>query len=336
MMTKDTGFIELKKDIRENNLKNIYLFYGNEAFIKEVYINKFKELINHGGFPDFNHIVLDEKSMDFAVIDDSIESFPMMVENKLVIIKNSGIFHKPKEEIKEFWQNRLQTIPEYVTIIFTEIECDKRSALFKAVSKLGRTVEFEYLTETDMVAWIEREARAGGKIISKNNATYMASICGEGLSYVKNELDKLMNFCEKEITLSDINRMVSKSLSVKVFELTDAIMSGNSQKALSLMNDFKTVKEPAFKILYLLSGTFDKMLRCKLMLSEGASYNEIAEKTKLKPFIVKKYTEGAKTYDENYLIDRIIRVADIDLDIKEGNIDEWTALEQYVIESLKK
>ena len=31
-----------------------------------------------------------------------------------------------------------------------------------------------------------------------------------------------------------------------------------------------------------------------------------------------------------------MRVADIDLNIKEGNIDEWTALEQYVIESVEK
>jgi len=335
-MANDTGFIELKKQIRDNALGNLYLFFGNEVFIKDSYVRKLKDIITDGGFPDFNHIIIDDKNISFADIDDALESFPMMTEQKLVIIKNSDIFYKAKEDTKEFWTNRLKNIPEYVTLIFDETELDKRSSLYKAVTKNGLAVEFEYLSEADMVSWIEREARTNKKTISRNNAQYMASICDSGLSYVKQELEKLINFCDSEITLSDIDRIVAKSLDVRVFELTDAIMSRNANLAISLMNDFKTVKESAFKILYLLSGTFDKMLRSKLMLAEGASFGEIAEKTGLKPFIVKKYVENGKKFRENYLIDRIMRVADIDLDIKEGNIDEWTALEQYVVESVEK
>lgn len=335
-MAKDSGFIELKKQIRDKNMGNLYLFFGDEVYIKEAYVGKMKEIITDGGFPDFNHIVIEEKDMSFDVIDDALESFPMMTEKKLVIIKNSGIFSKAREEVKEFWTDRLKNIPDYVTLLFDETELDKRSNLYKLLTKSGLAVEFEYLGESDMVSWIEREVRSGKKSISRNNAQYMASICDNGLSYVKHELDKLISFCDNEITLSDIDRLVAKSLDVRVFELTDAIMTGNAERAVSLMNDFKTVKESAFKILYLLSGTFDKMLRSRLMLAEGASYNEIAEKTGLKPFIVKKYIENAKKFKENYLVERIMRVADIDLSIKEGSIDEWTALEQYVIESVEK
>lgn len=335
-MAKDTGFIELKKQIRDNTIGNLYLFFGDEVYIKDIYIGKIKEIIKDAGFPDFNHIVIDEKDVSFDVIDDALESFPMMTEQKLVIIKNSGIFYKANETVKEYWSNRLKDIPDYVTLLFDETELDKRSSLYKLLQKSGMAVEFEYLSETDMVSWIEREARKYKKTISRNNAQYMAGICDEGISYVKNELDKLINFCDSEITLSDIDRMVSKSLTVRVFELTDSIMTGNANLAVSLMNDFKTVKESAFKILYLLSGTFDKMLRSKLMLAEGASYGEIAEKTGLKPFLVKKYIESGKRFKEDYLVERIMRVADIDLSIKEGSIDEWTALEQYVIESVEK
>lgn len=332
-MAGNTGFIELKKQIKDKNLKNLYLFFGDEEYIKNIYIDKIKELIPDGGLPDFNHISMDEKDLSFDAIDDALESFPMMTEKKLVIIKNSDIFYKTKEDIKEFWIKRLKDIPEYVTLIFDEGKIDKRSSLYKTVSKFGLGVEFEYLSETDMVLWIEREVRKNKKTITRNNAQYLAGVCGSGLSYVKHELEKLIDFSENEITLSDIDRTVAKSLDIRVFELADAIMNGNADYAVSLMNDFKTVKESAFKILYLLSGTFDKMLRSKLMLAEGASFNEIAEKTGLKPFIARKYAENGKKFKENYLIERITRVADIDLDIKEGNIDEWIALEQYVREN---
>ena len=259
-MANDTGFIELKKQIRDNKLGNLYLFFGDEIYIKDSYIKKLKDIITDGGFPDFNHIIIDDKNISFADIDDALESFPMMTEQKLVIIKNSDIFYKAKEDTKEFWTNRLKNIPEYVTLIFDENELDKRSSLYKTLTKSGLDVEFEYLSEADMVSWIEREVRNSKKTISRNNAQYMASICDSGLSYVKHELEKLINFCDTEITLSDIDRIVAKSLDVRVFELTDSIMTGNANQAISLMNDFKTVKESAFKILYLLSGTFDKML----------------------------------------------------------------------------
>ena len=335
-MAKDNGFIELKKQIRDNEIKNLYLFFGDETYIKEVYIKKIKDLIPDGGFADFNHILLDEKDLTFDAIDDTFESYPMFSEKKLIIIKNSGIFSKPKEEIKNFWIEKLKNIPDYVTLLFDETAIDKRSSLYKQVDKSGMVVEFEYLSETDMIAWLEREARNHKKIISKNNAHYMVNICDSGLSYVKNELDKLINFCETEITLADIERIVSKSLSIKVFELTDAIMEKNADTAISIANDLKTVKESAFKILYLLSSTFDKMLHSKLMLKEGRTHNEIAEKTGLRPFLVRKYLDGAKKFSEDYLTDRIIKVAEIDLLIKEGQIPEWTALEQYILESVEK
>lgn len=335
-MAKDNGFSELKLQIKENKLKNIYLFFGDEAYIKEIYIQKITDMLVEPSLTDFNLTVLEEKNITFEAVDDVLESFPMMAESKLIIIKNSGIFSKTTEDAKKFWSARLKDIPEYVTVIFSEIAVDRRSALYKACASSGLCVEFEYLNETDMIAWVEREARRGGKTISKNNAAYMVSICDDGLSFVKNELDKLINFCDAEITLSDIERLVSKSLSVRVFELTDAIMQKDADKAVSLLFDFKTVKESAFKILYLLLGSFDKMLHARLLLAEGAAYSEIAEKIGVKPFIARKYIDNSKKFGEAYLTDRITRIAEIDLAVKEGAVDEWTALEQYVLECVKQ
>ena len=332
----DTEFMKLKNQLKEGKLGNLYLFFGDENYIKEVYLEKIRSAVDDGGFPDFNHISMDEKDINEDAVNDALESFPMFADHKLVIIKNSGIFSKPKEDVKKFWEKRIKEIPDYVTLVFDEKSIDKRSVLYKLAAKTGLCVEFEYLKDVDIASWIEREARHAGKKISKNNAVYMASVCDSGLSYVKNELDKLINYCDEEITASDIDRLVAKSLDTRVFELTDAIMVKNAPKAVALMYDFKTVKESAFKILYSISGVFDKLLRTKLMSAEGASYSEIAEKAGIKPFLVKKYANNGKNFSQEYLIERIMRIAEIDMSIKEGEIDEWTALEQYIIESVEK
>ena len=53
-----------------------------------------------------------------------------------------------------------------------------------------------------------------------------------------------------------------------------------------------------------------------------------------KTFIAKKYIEGGKGFKRDFLIDRVCKTAEYDIAIKQGEIDEWTALLQYVFESL--
>lgn len=335
-MAKDSGIAELKKQIKSGDINGIYLLYGQEVFIKDSYVKKITELIDDGGMPDFNKIVFDGEKADIAEIDDAIESFPMMCEKKLVLIKDSKIFSKAKEEIKQYWINRLDSIPDYVVLVFDEKEIDKRSALLKKVSKIGALVEFEIMNENDTVTWVERQVLNSGKKIDKGVAQYFVSVCDEGLSNVKNELDKLLNYCDKQIGKSDVDKIVSKAVGVRVFELTNHIMAKNADGAIKILTDLKTVKEPAFKLLYLLSGTFDKMLRCSLLLAEGNSYQDIAAKIKVAPFIAQKYANSARGFGENYLVDRIIAAANIDLEIKNGQIGDWEALEFYVIDSCEK
>ncbi len=335
-MAKSSGISELKKQIKSGNINGIYLLYGQEVYIKDSYQKKMTDLIDDGGMPDFNKLIFDGEKADISEIDDAIESFPMMCEKKLVLIKDSRIFAKAKEEIKEYWSKRLDSIPDYVTLIFDEKEIDKRSALFKKVSKIGMVVEFEVMSANDTVTWVERQVLNSGKKIDKSVAQYFVSVCDEGLSNVKNELDKLICYCDKQIGKSDVDSIVSKAVGVRVFELTNHIMAKNADGAMKILSDLKTIKEPAFKLLYLLSGTFDKMLRSSLLVAEGQSYSDIAGKIGVAPFIAQKYANAARGFGENYLVDRIIAAANADLEIKNGRIGDWEALEFYVIDSCEK
>ena len=332
-MAKKSRLDELKIQIKENKLSGIYLMYGAEVYRKEQFIKKLSDMIDDGGLGEFNKIIIDGKNADFNEFDDAIESFPMMCEKKLVLIKDSNIFYKPKEEQKEYWSKRLDDIPDYIILIFDEKEIDKRSALYKKVSKLGVDVEFEYLNETDLVTWVEREVLSEHKKIDKSVAQYFVSICDEGMANIKNELEKLISYCGETITKTDVDKIVSKAVGVRIFELTDCIMAKNVNGALTILRDLKTVKEPAFKVLYLLSSTFDKMLKCALLMAEGNNYNDIAQKVGLAPFIVRKYTDSARGFGENYLMDRIIEAAEIDFSIKSGEVSDWDALEKYVLDS---
>ena len=335
-MAKESNFMVLKRQIREKSIGNLYLFYGEEVYLKEVYLERIGQFVPNDGFEDFNRIILDGKELTPDKINDALESFPMMRDKKLVLIKDSGIFKSAPEDIKTFWTARLKNIPDYVLLIFDEKEVDKRSVLYKAVNKAGFAVEFEYVKDYELVAWVEREAGKAKKKITKENAEYFIRICDPGLSALSRELDKLVHYCGEEIYKTDIDRVVSKSMNIKVFELTDKIIAKDADGAMGMLMDLKTAKEPAFKLLYLLHSSFDKMLRCKLMLAEGAAPAEVAAKAGIAPFLVNKYASAAKHFSEEYLINRLIAVPEADLAIKSGETEDWPALEQYVLNSIRE
>jgi DNA polymerase-3 subunit delta len=325
---------ELKKQIKDDDIKQVYLFWGDERYLAELYLQKILDAVPDGGLPEFNRFVVEDAKTPVADIMDYLETYPMMSDKKILIIRDSGIFKSAGEELKNFWTKQLADIPEYAVIIFLEREIDKRSVIYKAVEKAGFVLEFAYLSPVDAVTWVERQVLKAKKKIKKDNAAYLVDICDEGLGNLKNELDKLINFCDEEITRSDIERLVSKSLNIRVFEMTDAIMAHDADTALSILSDMKTVKESAFKILYILFGAFDKMLQAELMQRDGESSEIIARKLKVPPFIARKYMK--KSFGEDFLTECVIKTAEIDLAIKEGRTDEWTALEQFVAELFLK
>lgn len=330
------NLMQLKRELKNGELKPLYIFHGEEEFLREMYVKRVRDCVPDGGFPEFNHIKIEGRDVPFEEYDDAWEGFPMMTDKRLVHIKDSGIFavksgkgEASSEDKKEFWGEKLKRISDDTVVIFEETSVDKRSALYKAASKVGMVVEFKYLSDSDLVAWVVKQFLNAKKKISKENAYYLITITDKGLANLSNEVKKLIDFCDDEVYKTDIDRVVSKSTEVVVFELTDSIMIGNTQKAMQTLSDLKTIKENPFTIMYLMLGTFEKILQAKLM--SNSSLGEIASALGLSPFVSRKYIDGAKGFSEKSLISMIRRVPEIDLEIKEGRVEQWGGLELYVM-----
>ncbi len=340
------ALIKLKKQIKDGKLSPLYLFYGDEEYLRETYVKRVADMVPDGGFPEFNHIKLEGADIPLSEYDDAWESFPMMTDKKLIHIKNSGIFKPPRrkraedaaspEEKKEFWTEKLKRISDDTVVIFDEAAVDKRGVLYKAASKAGQAVEFNYMSDADLVTWVVKQCLNRKVKMSKENAYYLITLCDPGLNNLRNELDKLFEYCDGEILRSDIERVVSKSVQVVAFELTDAVMSGDAAKAMSVLGGVKTTdySSGAFGMLYLMLSNFENLLRVKLM--GDAPQSEIIAALKKGAFIGGKYIELAARYSAASIRWMMRRVAEIDLAVKEGRVGEWDALEQYVMECTNK
>lgn len=347
MAKKESGFDIIKQHIKNNTISPAYLFYGDEIFLKDMYIPKIKELGYDGTFPDFNDIkITADTSIDD--IDAVWESYPMMADKKFIYVKDSNIFAGSSKKDPalsqkiDFWISKFKTIPEYIFVIFDEKEVDARTAAYKAFTKVGTALKFEYWEDYELIAWVQRSFTKVGKKIDKSVAEYFVSVCNKGISEVKNEMDKLINYCDDEVLKSDIDRVVAKSVDVQVFTITDNIISGDIKNAINILSDFKAQNIKPMEIFFLIFNTFVKMHHTLLMLDSGFSYDAISAKlfpknvpSKMR-FLIQRYERGAKALGETFLTNQLIQAAEINLKIRSGETDEWIALEQYITECIYK
>lgn len=334
MAKKTTGFsiIDLKKELDNGKLRPVYLLYGDESYIKDKYERKITDMVPDAGFPEFNHFRFEGSRAELSDYDDALESFPMMTDKKLVIIRDSKIFKRANEEVKSFWQEKLKRLSDDTVVVFIEDEVDKRSVLYKAVQKAGAAVEFEYQKEPELVSWVIRRALKAKLKISKDCAQYLVGIVDPGMSNLSNEFDKLEVYCSGMITKTDIDKVVSKSMSIRIFDLTDAIMYRRADIAMRVVNDLRASNESAFGILYLLEGSAEKILKTKLCGTKNKF--EAAKIVGVQSFVAEKYIKSADFFSVESITRMITRVPEIDLDIKSGKIGEWAALEQYIAECI--
>ena len=340
-MAKKNDIIELKEQLSEKKLQKLYVFYGDEEYLKEHYIKKIEELVPDCGLEEFNRIRL-EGTPDYSVYDAAFEGMPMMTDKRTLLVRDSNIFTTrrsgtivpPTDSQKAFWEDKFKRLSDDTVVIFCEKNVDARSALFKSAQKAGFAVKCEYMPENELTSWAVRTAKHAGKKMDNSVAAYLVSIIDPGLNSLTNELNKLINFCDEIIYKSDVDRVVSKSMSVQVFDIIDGIIDRNSQKVFSVVNNLKTQKESPFGILYLIYSNVEKMLRLKL--SNTTNKNAAHALLGGSPWMAGRYLENSTKFDLPTLTRMVTRVPEIDFEIKNGRVSEWQALETYIFEAMAK
>ncbi|MEN8906073.1 MAG: DNA polymerase III subunit delta [Clostridiales bacterium] len=322
----------LKNDIKYKKFKNVYLLYGPEIYLKEYYLNILsKETINKE-MEVFNKIKLEGNVLESDIID-ICNTYPIMSEKKLVIIKNSTIFKaKSKDRNIDKLKDFIKDLPEYIIIVFYEEAIDNRSAIVKSIKKKGLVVEFNYREPKELVKWITKAFKNYGKKIEYDIAQMLISYCEPGMNEILNEISKITLYIDKrqEVCAEDIELICIKSIKSRIFDLVDAVAVKDIKTSFRLLNDMINVGEQAQKIFILISKQFINMLKIKQLSNNGLRIDEISQKIKMNPYIIKKIFKQIEKFKIENLENSIKFFEEMDIMIKSGKIKDRTALELIV------
>ena len=148
-------YIELNKNIKNKQFKNIYLFNVSENYIAKKMFDSLKRNLLKEDFETFNLSVFDDKKIDVNKIIEICETLPMLDNNRLVLIKSDSI--KNKDIAKKF-SDYIKNIPSTtVVVIWNKGALDKRTALYKTINKHGEIVDFEKFQSHALEIWLRKK-----------------------------------------------------------------------------------------------------------------------------------------------------------------------------------
>lgn len=268
------AFQKLKEELSSGTPGCAYIFYGEESYLREHYLEQLRKKLIPSGFEEFNYHRLDGKDLTIQQLAETAEAMPMMAERTLIVVSDLDIF-KLNEEQREKLIAFLEDLPPYCCIVFVYDVLEYKpnrtmKKLCKAISTYVTPVEFRAASSSDLVTWIARRFKALGKEIDRQNAEYLIFLCGGLMTGLVPEINKIAAYAKgKAITKKDIDAVADPILSAEVFKLTDAVAQKNYDLAASILGDLLKMQIEPIMILAALGSQLRRIYTARMAIDSG-------------------------------------------------------------------
>lgn len=325
---------ELKKQWKQGEFHKCYLFYGTETYLIKNYEEALTEAILPPGAEGLNFDVLEGKKATAAAIMDAAETLPFLNDRRLVLVRGSEFFQKGgRKEEGEFLVDFMNHLPETTCLLFIEEKAEKNNRLYKAVAKNGMAVDFQPLTEKEIISWLKKGCKGQGLTLADSTAVYLLRKTDNSMENLERELGKLTAYKAggREITREDIDDVCSVSLEARIFDLVRAVAEGKTEQTMELYRNLLRMKESPFLVLSLVTRQFRLILESALLSAQGDPNAEIAAKLEIREFAVRDYLKQSKSFSGEQLQEALRDCLQTDLDIKNGKMEEELAVELLLL-----
>lgn len=237
---------ELKKDMKANNLAGLYIFTGEEIYIRNLYIEQIVDL----GF-------IWKELPTVAELFKSVGTTKLIQKPTLYVIRDDMDFIKQDSTVWDKLVAWVNNSVNKVILIYNNI--DKRNKFFKTFEE--NTVKFEKLSETVLLKYVQKEAD-----ISRENALDLIHRCDSNFNLCLLELNKVIMFSlSNNISIDEAykkccaDRVVLDLPKESLEKYITAVMNKDFSLAIEISNDFDFTEEPPLKILAFLYNSFEAL-----------------------------------------------------------------------------
>ncbi|MGN0961449.1 MAG: DNA polymerase III subunit delta [Christensenellales bacterium] len=318
-------FEDLKVSFKKG-FKPAYLLIGSDEFLLSTAYNLIVKY-SKTEYQELNVIKFSEGIIDGSEVVRALNTLPVFSDKKIVLL---DLRMSRKSELKNVKiLNEYLINPNLSSILIINIGANEDD--FGLENGLLEIVDCNRLDGKIVNAKIKATINAKGKTIDEDACDKLMEYSLCDLSKIMVECDKLVAFVgdRENITIKDIEQIVTRSIEYQVFELTDALAKKNSSKVYSILNDMEAKKDEYKMLPSLIYSHFRRLFH--IALNSQASNLEIARMLGIKEYAVKMSRNQTTLFTKSSLKKINELCASIDYDLKQSNISLNNAIELIVL-----
>ena len=315
------AYQKLKQDLKSGTLGSLYVFHGEEAYLRDYYLGQMKQKLLPPGMETFNYHVIQGKEFDLKALAQTVDCLPMMSPRTMIVVNDYDLFKGDKEGLTAI----LKDLPDYVCLVFVydliEYKSDARTKLAGVIKEKGSVVPFN--RQGDLVDWIARRFRAMDHDIGTEDAKYLIFLCGDLMHTLISEIGKIGAYAShRRVTRQDIDAVATPQLDAVVFQMTDAISAGDFDKAASVLGDLYHMQEPPIKLLAALGKQLRQLYTARLALEHRKGSRYLMELWGLRSaYPAERMMQSARRFSLGWCRRAVIRCGEVDLAMKSTGAD---------------
>lgn len=323
---------KLYKDLESKNFQSIYFLFGDEPYLLNQCVDRFKYAVLDENTFDFNYSLFYSNDADITTVKDTVETLPVFTSHRLIILKNA-------HELKDSELIQLEPILENpvdssVFVIFAE-KVDKRKKAIKILLDKAVCVEFKKPYDNQVPQWISHLAQNLGMKITTDAIHRLHRLVGNNLSELDNQLQKIQQFLgvKTAIELADVNAVVSFSREENIFDFTRAIGQKDRVKALEQLVSLLDQGQNEVGIVHLLSRHIRMLLTVRSGMDQGLGGAKLASLAQVPSYFIESYCDQARLWPIRKLEDALVVLHETDKALKSSPVSSHIWLENMVLKS---
>lgn len=303
-----------------------YLFYGEDTYRSQEKILLLIAKYRKSNPESFNLIRIYSQEADYDEIIRQIFATPFFSGKRLIIIEDFLV--SVSESLQQKMSLSLSKIPESSIVVFWEKGPIKnQSELFLQLNKSKNVQKFNYLTQPELIRWIEKFLSDKGAKGTLPAINLLSRFVGNDLWQMSNELNKLIYYVNgRAIEPDDVRFMVVPNEEYNQFAFLDRLFAPEiNNTSLQELKKTDLSGTPVILTLKIINTTLIKVIIAKSWIENAMPKSEIAKKLKLSPYAANITYARAQKFSWDKLRHWQNIVCDIDEGIKSGRINEESA-----------
>ncbi len=367
--TSDGALRTLREECRQGNAPALVIACGDDEYRRSEIARRVPQWIVPEEERDLSLTVLNgreagPKEILDALVTDALPFFG--AGRRAVLVRDCPLLGAKTDAAGTALAARIDAgLPGDVTLVIEAVAVDKRTRLAQVCLAKGRVLEFAQTTrEAEAAEFVTERFRLAGVRADRQTVVALLALLPHDSGILSSEVRKLTSYVggRKQVTVADVEAIVTRSRETVVFELTDRLGQRDVAGTLAALRDLIHQGQSGIGIVMLVAARLRLLLVARALIDAGeiplslcrtdrydsrfkGQWDAIAERikgrmpedraanlTQQHPFVVYKVLGEAERVTTEELRRGLARAAEADLALKSTTgLDEAALLTHFVL-----